>query len=62
MVELGMELEGRMPAEGPWVEGVIGLDDVRQDVAVLRTPDSHGRIELAMFHTPKPIGTEPQLG
>jgi catechol 2,3-dioxygenase-like lactoylglutathione lyase family enzyme len=56
-VELGMELEGRGPVEGRWVERVIGLDDVRQDVAMLRTPDGHGRIELAMFHTPKAIGT-----
>jgi catechol 2,3-dioxygenase-like lactoylglutathione lyase family enzyme len=38
----------------------IGLDDVRQDVAMLRTPDGHGRIELAMFHTPKAISAEPK--
>ena len=54
-VELGMELEGKGPIEGRWVERVIGIDDVRQDVAMLRTPDGHGRIELAMFHTPKAI-------
>ncbi|MGW4033170.1 VOC family protein [Streptomyces sp. NPDC004838] len=59
-VELGMELEGRMPIEGRWVERVIGLDGVRQDIAMLRTPDGHGRIELAMFHTPKAIGAEPK--
>ena len=59
-VELGMELEGKGPVEGPWVERVIGIDDVRQDVAMLRTPDGHGRIELAMFHTPKAIRAEPQ--
>jgi catechol 2,3-dioxygenase-like lactoylglutathione lyase family enzyme len=58
-VELGMELEGRGPVEGPWVERVIGVDDVRQDVAMLRTPDGHGRVELAMFHTPKAITAEP---
>jgi len=58
-VELGMELEGKGPVEGPWVERVIGIDDVRQDVAMLRTPDGHGRIELAMFHTPKAISAEP---
>jgi catechol 2,3-dioxygenase-like lactoylglutathione lyase family enzyme len=58
-VDLGMELAGRGPAEGPWVERVIGIDDVRQDVAMLRTPDGHGRIELAMFHTPKAIRAEP---
>ena len=59
-VELGMELEGKGPVEGRWVERVIGIDDVRQDVAMLRTPDGHGRIELAMFHTPKAIRAEPQ--
>lgn len=58
-VELGMELEGKGPIEGRWAERVIGIDDVRQDVAMLRTPDGHGRIELAMFHTPKAIRPEP---
>lgn len=46
-VELGMELEGKAPIEGRWVERVIGIDDVRQDIAMLRTPDGHGRIEPA---------------
>ncbi|WP_329309782.1 VOC family protein [Streptomyces sp. NBC_01262] len=59
-VELGMELEGRAPIEGRWVERVIGIEDVRQEVAMLRTPDGHGRIELAMFHTPKATGAEPK--
>jgi catechol 2,3-dioxygenase-like lactoylglutathione lyase family enzyme len=59
-VELGMELEGRGPIEGRWVERVIGIDDVRQDVAMLRTPDGHGRIELAMFHAPKAVSTGPK--
>jgi catechol 2,3-dioxygenase-like lactoylglutathione lyase family enzyme len=58
-VELGMELEGRTPVEGRWVEKVIGINDVRQDVAMLRTPDGHGRIELAMFHTPTAISGVP---
>lgn len=58
-VELGMELEGRGPVEGRWVERVIGIDDVRQEIAMLRTPDGHGRIELAMFHTPAATRGEP---
>ncbi|MGC4813173.1 VOC family protein [Micromonospora sp. DT228] len=58
-VELGMELEGRGPVEGRWVERVIGLEDVRQEVAMLRTPDGHGKVELAMFHTPEAIRAEP---
>jgi catechol 2,3-dioxygenase-like lactoylglutathione lyase family enzyme len=59
-VELGMELEGKGPVEGRWVERIIGIDDVRQEVAMLRTPDGQGRIELAMFHEPKAIRAEPE--
>jgi catechol 2,3-dioxygenase-like lactoylglutathione lyase family enzyme len=60
-VELGLELDGKPgPVEGRWVEQVIGIDDVRQDVAMLRTPDGHGRVELAMFHTPRAISPEPK--
>ncbi|MFE0700972.1 VOC family protein [Streptomyces sp. NPDC058872] len=58
-VELGMEVEGRMPVEGEWVERVIGLTGVRQEIAVLRVPDGPGRIELAKFHTPEAVGGEP---
>jgi catechol 2,3-dioxygenase-like lactoylglutathione lyase family enzyme len=58
-VELGMELEGKGPVEGRWVERVIGIDDVRQDVAMLRTPDGHGGIELVKFHAPRAISPEP---
>ena len=58
-VELGMELEGKGPVEGRWVERVIALDDVRQEVAMLRIPGGQGGIELAMFHTPEPIRPEP---
>ncbi|MCX0270005.1 VOC family protein [Nocardia zapadnayensis] len=59
-VELGMELEGQGPLEWRGAERVIGLDDVRQDVAMLRIPDGPGRIELAKFHKPKAITTEPK--
>ncbi|WP_225730524.1 MULTISPECIES: VOC family protein [unclassified Nocardia] len=59
-VELGMELEGKGPVEGRWVERIIGIDDVRQDVAMLRTPDGHGKVELASFHAPKAIRAEPE--
>lgn len=60
-VELGMEVEGKMPVEGRWVDRVIGLEDTRQDVAMLRTPDGHSRLELTKFHTPKAISTEPAV-
>jgi catechol 2,3-dioxygenase-like lactoylglutathione lyase family enzyme len=59
LVELGLELEGRARAEGRWVERVIGIADVRQEVAMLRTPDGHGRIELASFEQPRAIRSEP---
>jgi catechol 2,3-dioxygenase-like lactoylglutathione lyase family enzyme len=59
-VELGMELEGKGPVEGRWVERVIGLDGVRQDVAMLRVPGGPGRVELARFHAPKAISPEPR--
>ena len=59
-VDLGMELEGRAPIEGHWVDRVVGLDGVRVDVAMLRTPDGHGRLELTKFHTPRAVGAEPQ--
>src|SRR5829696_1643083 len=44
--ELGMELEGEAPVEGRWVDRVVGLNDVRADVAMMRTPDGHSRLEL----------------
>jgi catechol 2,3-dioxygenase-like lactoylglutathione lyase family enzyme len=57
---LGMELEGEAPIEGPWVDRVNGLDGVRVDIAMMRTPDGHGRLELTRFHTPAAVGTEPE--
>ncbi|MEU7140801.1 VOC family protein [Nocardia sp. NPDC046473] len=59
-VELGMELENKGPVEGRWVERVIGVDDVRQDVAMLRIPGAPGAVELAQFHTPQAIRAEPK--
>jgi catechol 2,3-dioxygenase-like lactoylglutathione lyase family enzyme len=59
-VELGMELEGEMPVAGRWVDRVVGLDDVRVDIAMMRTPDGHGRLELTKFHTPKAARAEPE--
>ncbi len=57
--ELGMELEGDATNEGRWVDRVVGLDDVRADIAMMRTPDGHGRIELSKFHAPPACGTSP---
>ena len=58
-VELGLELEGETTVEGQWVDRVVGLDGVRSDVVMMRTPDGHSRLELAKFHTPTAIHTEP---
>jgi catechol 2,3-dioxygenase-like lactoylglutathione lyase family enzyme len=51
-VELGLEPEGETTVEGEWVDQLVGLDGVRADLAFLRTPDGHGRVELSTFHTP----------
>ena len=59
-VELGMELEGETQVEGPWVDRVVGLNDVRADIAMMRTPDGHGRVELTKFHTPPAVRAEPE--
>ena len=57
-VELGLELEGEATVEGPLVDRVVGLDGVRSDIAMLRTPDGHSRVELSKFHTPAAVGAE----
>ena len=57
--ELGMELEGEAPVEGRWVDRVVGLNDVRADIAMMRTPDGHGRLELMKFHAPPATTAEP---
>ncbi len=61
LTELGLELEGRMTVEGPWVDGCIGLDGVRTEIAMLRTPDGHGAVELSRFETPAAISPEPKI-
>ena len=59
-VELGMELEGETQVEGPAVDGTVGLEGVRADIAMLRTPDGHGRVELSKFHSPAAVRAEPE--
>src|SRR5437764_15388507 len=59
-VELGMELEGETTVEGPSVDRLIGLENVRATLALMRTPDGHGRIELDKFHTPSAVSVEPK--
>jgi catechol 2,3-dioxygenase-like lactoylglutathione lyase family enzyme len=58
--ELGMQLEGETQVEGPWADAVVGLSGVRTDIATLRTPDGHGRVELSQYHTPAAVRAEPE--
>jgi catechol 2,3-dioxygenase-like lactoylglutathione lyase family enzyme len=58
-VELGMELEGETLVEGPWVDSVVGLDGVRSDIVMMRTPDGRGRLELTRFRAPEAVAAEP---
>ena len=53
--ELGLELEGRAPISGEWADGVTGLRDMRVEIAMMRTPDGHGRLELSRFLAPPVI-------
>ena len=50
--ELGLELEGRAPVEGDWADGVTGLHGMRVEIAMMRTPDGHSRLELSRFLAP----------
>ncbi len=59
-VELGMELEGEAPIEGPEVDRINALDGIRVDIAMMRIPDGHGRLELTKFHSPAAISPEPK--
>lgn len=59
-VELGMELEGEAPVEGRWVDRVAGLDDVRVNIAIMPTPDGHGRLELIESHRSETVSAEPE--
>jgi catechol 2,3-dioxygenase-like lactoylglutathione lyase family enzyme len=59
-VELGMELDGgTAEVEGDWLDRVVGLDEVRVEIAFVRTPDGHGRLELTKFHNPTASTAEP---
>ncbi|GGY50800.1 VOC family protein [Streptomyces omiyaensis] len=58
--ELGMEVEGRMPVEGLFADQAVGLDGVRSEIAMMRTPDGHGKLELAQYRTPPAIADGPR--
>ena len=58
--ELGMEVEGRAPIEGDVADQTVGLDGVRTEIAMMRTPDGHGRLELTQYHHPPAVDARPQ--
>jgi catechol 2,3-dioxygenase-like lactoylglutathione lyase family enzyme len=53
--ELGLELEGRATVEGDWADRVTGLRGMRVEIAMMRTPDGHSRLEISRFLTPPPV-------
>src|SRR5579871_3305497 len=53
--ELGLELEGRTTVEGEWAGRVTGLGDQRVEIAMMRTPDGHSRLELSRFLEPSVV-------
>jgi catechol 2,3-dioxygenase-like lactoylglutathione lyase family enzyme len=58
-VELGMELEGKAHIEGLFADRTVGLDGIRSEIAMIRTPDGHSRLELTKYHTPAAVGAAP---
>jgi catechol 2,3-dioxygenase-like lactoylglutathione lyase family enzyme len=58
-IELGLELQVRMPVDGSWVDRVVGLDGVHVEIAMMRTPDNHSRLELTKFLAPSAISGAP---
>jgi catechol 2,3-dioxygenase-like lactoylglutathione lyase family enzyme len=60
-VALGMEVEGEGPVEGDWVDRVNGMDDVRVDIRMMRTPDGQGKVELTSFRSPPAHHADPAL-
>jgi catechol 2,3-dioxygenase-like lactoylglutathione lyase family enzyme len=58
---LGMEVEGEMPIEGPWVDRVNGIENVQVDIVMMRIPDGHGKLELTRFRNPKLVQLEPAV-
>ncbi|HLK90964.1 MAG TPA: VOC family protein [Polyangia bacterium] len=58
--ELGLELQGEMTVEGDWADRVVGLEEVRVDIAMLRTPDGQNGLELMRFQRPRAVGVAPK--
>lgn len=52
---IGMELEGEATVEGPWIDRIVGFEGSKCDIAMMRTPDGQGRVELEKYHAPPAI-------
>jgi catechol 2,3-dioxygenase-like lactoylglutathione lyase family enzyme len=59
-VEIGMQVEAETQVEGPWADKVVGLEGVRSDIVMLKTPDGNGRVELSKFHSPPAVRVTPE--
>jgi catechol 2,3-dioxygenase-like lactoylglutathione lyase family enzyme len=58
---LGMSIEGEARVEGPWVDRVNAIDDVRVDIVMMHTPDGHGKLELTKFRNPALVAIAPAV-
>lgn len=58
---LGMSLEGEQPVGGSMVDRLCGLEGVQADIAMMRTPDGHGQVELTKYRNPELVGIEPAV-
>ncbi len=58
---LGMTVEGKAAIEGPWVDRINGIEGIRVDIVMMRTPDGHGRLELTKFRNPALVELKPAI-
>jgi catechol 2,3-dioxygenase-like lactoylglutathione lyase family enzyme len=58
---LGMTVEGQAPIEGPWADRINGIENIQVDIAMMGTPDGHGRLELTKFRNPQLVDIQPAI-
>lgn len=58
---LGMTVEGKAPIEGPWVDRINNLENIKVEIVMMKTPDGSGRLELTKFHRPELVPIEPAI-
>ncbi len=58
---LGMTREGEARVKGPWVDRINGLEGIKVDIVMMKTPDRHGQLELTKFHNPQLVKMEPAI-